>query len=190
VVERLVAILSRTKDKDTFAVTVAALGLLGTDARVALPDIIENAERLGVLKGALGEGGDKSAHGQAVLQALVAIAAGPQGPVGYLSTVSTVPGPPAAPACVPCCPQSRPMDAPATVHPPTAYEGPVQPSAPPPVPHVPYAPPSVQESPQVGTPAPRAPYTGEEKPGDSKKKGPRKTGPEGKGNSDRNSGSR
>jgi hypothetical protein len=76
VVDRLVAILARTKSKDTFAVTVAALGQLGPDARVALPDIIENAERLGVLEGICAPGGCKSAHGEGVLQALAAIAAG------------------------------------------------------------------------------------------------------------------
>jgi hypothetical protein len=76
VVNGLTAILARTKSKDTFTLTVLALGHLGADARSALPDIIENAERLGVLEGAFAQGGSKSVHGEVVLEAVEAIATG------------------------------------------------------------------------------------------------------------------
>jgi hypothetical protein len=76
VVDGLAAILARTKSKDTFTVTVMALGHLGAGARSALPDIIENAERLGVLEGAFAQGGSKSVHGEVVLEAVEAIATG------------------------------------------------------------------------------------------------------------------
>jgi hypothetical protein len=76
VVDALTAILAQTKSKDVFAATVLALGQFGAEARGALPDILKNAERLGVLEGAFAQGGSKSAHGEVVLEAVAAIASG------------------------------------------------------------------------------------------------------------------
>lgn len=50
-VQELVSILNETKSPDTFAVTASCLGMMGHDARPAVPAIIRNAERLGLLKG-------------------------------------------------------------------------------------------------------------------------------------------
>jgi hypothetical protein len=50
-VQELVAILNETKSPDTFIVTTSALGMMGHDARPAVPSIIRNADRLGLLKG-------------------------------------------------------------------------------------------------------------------------------------------
>jgi hypothetical protein len=50
VVGELVTILNETKSPDTFVVTVSCLGMMGHDARMAVPSIIRNAERLGLLK--------------------------------------------------------------------------------------------------------------------------------------------
>jgi hypothetical protein len=51
-VHELVTILNETKSADTFVVTASCLGMMGHDARPAVPSIIRNAERLGLLKGA------------------------------------------------------------------------------------------------------------------------------------------
>jgi hypothetical protein len=170
-VDRLVAILARTKSKDTFVVTVAALGALGTDARDALPDIIENAERLGVLDGVSAPGSSTSAPGQGVLQAVAAIGGGFQG--GFISTVSTVRGVPPAPVCVPSCPPCPSLGVPPTVTPPPCPTPPVTPptvtlprSVGGPVP--PYAEPTGPESQQLGTPAPGGQYKVELKVADPK----------------------
>ncbi len=46
----LIAILNETKSVDTFSVTLAALAEMGPRAEPAIPAIIRNAERLGLLK--------------------------------------------------------------------------------------------------------------------------------------------
>jgi hypothetical protein len=107
VVDALAALLARTKSKDTFTTAVMALGQLGAEARVALPAIIENAERLGVLKGAFGQGGSKSGCTAVVLEAVAAIAGGkaPQ-PGQACCQAGAAPGPvcEAVPAPCPGCP--------------------------------------------------------------------------------------
>jgi hypothetical protein len=51
VVQELIVLLNETKSPDTFIVTASALGMMGHDARPAVPSIIRNADRLGLLKG-------------------------------------------------------------------------------------------------------------------------------------------
>jgi hypothetical protein len=80
IVSDLVAVLGQTRSKDVFAATVLALGQMGAAARPALPAILKNAERLGVLEGAFAPGGSKSDQGDVVLDAVQAIALGQVGP--------------------------------------------------------------------------------------------------------------
>jgi hypothetical protein len=49
-VGELITILNETKSVDTFAVTCGLLEKMGTEARPAIPAMIRNAERLGLLK--------------------------------------------------------------------------------------------------------------------------------------------
>jgi hypothetical protein len=49
-VQELVTILSETKSVETYFVTVSALGMMGRDARPAVPAIIRHAERLEIFK--------------------------------------------------------------------------------------------------------------------------------------------
>jgi hypothetical protein len=77
VVDDLVAVLAETKSKDVYTAAVVALAHLGTDARAALPDILKNAERLGVLEGAFDADECKSVQCEVILDAVAAIAHGP-----------------------------------------------------------------------------------------------------------------
>jgi hypothetical protein len=77
VVDDLVAVLAETKSKDVYTAVVVALAHLGTDARPALPEILKNAERLGVLEGAFASGGCKSVQCEVILDSVAAIAHGP-----------------------------------------------------------------------------------------------------------------
>jgi hypothetical protein len=52
-VGELVLILNETKSVDTFALTCSLLGKMGAEARPAVPAMIRNAERLGLLRKAL-----------------------------------------------------------------------------------------------------------------------------------------
>jgi hypothetical protein len=80
VVDDLVAVLAETKSKDVYTATVVALAHLGADARPALPDVLKNAERLGVLEGAFASGGCKCLQCEVILDAVAAIAHGPDNP--------------------------------------------------------------------------------------------------------------
>jgi hypothetical protein len=80
VVDDLVAVLAETKSKDVYTATVVALAHLGADARPALPDVLKNAERLGVLEGAFASGGCKCLQCEVILDAVAAIAHGPDDP--------------------------------------------------------------------------------------------------------------
>jgi hypothetical protein len=74
VVTDLVAVLAETKSEDVYTATVLTLGHMGTEAAPALPVILKNAERLGILDGAFTR--NKSERAEIVLQALAAIAQG------------------------------------------------------------------------------------------------------------------
>ncbi len=76
VVDDLVAVLAETRSKDVYTATVVALAHLGADARPALPDVLKNAERLGVLEGAFSDG-CKCVQYEVILDAVAAIAHGP-----------------------------------------------------------------------------------------------------------------
>jgi hypothetical protein len=51
VLQELTAILNETDSADTFLVTTMVLEKMGPDARAAVPALVRNAERLGLLKG-------------------------------------------------------------------------------------------------------------------------------------------
>jgi hypothetical protein len=74
--------MGQTKSKDVYAAAVLALGQMGAEARPALPAILKNAERLGVLEGAFCPTGSKTDQGDIVLEAVGAIARGQAAPVG------------------------------------------------------------------------------------------------------------
>jgi hypothetical protein len=88
-VDDLVALLNETKSRETFAVTLAVLQNLGTDARSAVPAIMRNADRLGLFEGALtGDSKGKEAAAD-VLDTIAAILG---------KKITNVPQPP---CCVP-----------------------------------------------------------------------------------------
>jgi hypothetical protein len=82
VVAELVAVMGQTKSKDVYTAAVLALGQMGTEARPALPAILKNAERLGVLEGAFCPMGSKTDQGDVVLEAIAAIGRGQAAPAG------------------------------------------------------------------------------------------------------------
>lgn len=93
-VHELVEILKKTKSTDTFLVTVKALADMGPRARAAVPAIILNAERLGLIKDILKQVDDdeeEEAPGDFIVEAIEHIvasrhdrqAAHPVAPMGY-----------------------------------------------------------------------------------------------------------
>jgi hypothetical protein len=66
-VRDLVGILKKTKSPDAFLVTVKALGDIGPRAKPAVPAIILNAERLGLIKDILQQADDEEQLGSGVL---------------------------------------------------------------------------------------------------------------------------
>jgi hypothetical protein len=58
-VAELIAVLDETKSVDTFGMTVGVLEKMGPKAKAAIPSILRNAERLGILKNHSEEGGRK-----------------------------------------------------------------------------------------------------------------------------------
>jgi hypothetical protein len=103
-IRELTAILQKTKSKDTFLVTVKALADMGPRSRAAVPAIILNAERLGLLKDILQQADDEEQDGpgEFVVEAIEQIVASrhrqgvhPVAPMAY------PPGPvPPPPPCV------------------------------------------------------------------------------------------
>jgi hypothetical protein len=71
-VQELIAILNETKSPDTFIVTASALGMMGHDARPAVPSIIRNADRLGLLKGISELAGEESEEAKPTRQQRIA----------------------------------------------------------------------------------------------------------------------
>jgi hypothetical protein len=125
-VRDLTAILKNTKSADTFLVTVRALGDMGSRAKPAVPAIILNAERLGLLENILEQADDEEQLGPGIMitEAIADIVTPRRDrqPPSY-----AVPPPP---CCPPCCP------APSLLLPPggcpsTCPLPPCQPSAPP-----------------------------------------------------------
>jgi hypothetical protein len=91
VIDEMIAILKETKSEDTFVVTAMALCGMGPEAKRALPQLIRNAERLGLLDGLLGSKtskGDRETS-QHVSEVIMMLAAGQ--PIGYLSTTRSMP---------------------------------------------------------------------------------------------------
>jgi hypothetical protein len=66
-VHELIAILKKTKSQDTFLVTVRALEDIGPRSRAAVPAIILNAERLGLLKDILQQAEDEEKDGPGII---------------------------------------------------------------------------------------------------------------------------
>jgi hypothetical protein len=91
IIDEMIAILNETKSEKTFVVTALALGSMGSDAKRALPQLIRNAERLGLLDDLFGSEASKGDRevSQHVAEAIVMLAAGQ--PMGYLSTTQSVP---------------------------------------------------------------------------------------------------
>ena len=77
-VEGLVAILNETNSPDTMVVTIQALADVGCRARAAVPAIIRNAERVGLLKDILLQGKDDDGPGLVVVDAIEEILRGRQ----------------------------------------------------------------------------------------------------------------
>jgi hypothetical protein len=78
-VRDLTAILKKTKSTDTFLVTVKALADMGPRAKPAVPAIILNAERLGLLQDILQQVDDDSdddCPGDFIVEAIAQIVAG------------------------------------------------------------------------------------------------------------------
>jgi hypothetical protein len=75
--DNLLLVVADTQSKDVYTAAVVALAHLGTDARMALPQILKHAERLGVLEGAFAPGGCKSLQCEVILDAVATIAHGP-----------------------------------------------------------------------------------------------------------------
>jgi hypothetical protein len=98
-VRDLTAILKNTKSPDTFLVTVRALGDMGSRAKPAVPAIILNAERLGLLENILEQADDEEQLGPGIMitEAIADIVTPRRDrqPSGY-----AVP----PPCCPPCCP--------------------------------------------------------------------------------------
>ena len=84
VVQELTAILNETDSAETFVVTAMALEKMGAAARPAVPAIVRNAERLGVLKGLFqGDGhGKKAERAEVVMKAIETILQKPGGASG------------------------------------------------------------------------------------------------------------
>jgi hypothetical protein len=105
-VHELVAILKTTKSSDTFLVTVKALEDIGPRARAAVPTMILNAERMGLLKDITQQADDEETDGPGIIvsEAIAHIvaprrereAARTGAPVNY-------PPPPVLPAPQPSC---------------------------------------------------------------------------------------
>jgi hypothetical protein len=66
-VAELTVILHETSSPDTFLVTVKALADIGARSKVAVPSIIRNAERLGLLKNILQQADDDEKLGPGVM---------------------------------------------------------------------------------------------------------------------------
>lgn len=110
VVKDLIGILKETKSPETFATTTHALGMMGADAKAAVPEIIRNAERLDLLK--RGSHAAKEPYTAMVTASLGMIlsknaAPTPYTPVTrYVPVTSYVPAPVSPPPPMPVAPSS------------------------------------------------------------------------------------
>jgi len=66
-VQELIAILKKTKSTDTFLVTVHALEAIGPRSKAAVPAIILNAQRLGLLKDIMQQAEDEEKDGPGII---------------------------------------------------------------------------------------------------------------------------
>jgi len=131
IIDEMIEILKETKLEKTFVVTALALGSMGSEAKRALPQLIRNAERLGLLDDPFGSAASKGDRevSQHIAEAIVMLAAGQ--PMGYLSVKETIPdangsyGSP--PVGGPYQPGVVPQD-----DPPSTYTTPAEPSFAPP----------------------------------------------------------
>jgi hypothetical protein len=119
-VRELVGILKKTKSTDTFLVTVKALADMGPPSRAAVPEIIVNAERLGLLKDILKQVDDEQEDdnpGDFIVEAIEHIVAPrherqmphPVAPMGY-PPPGVIPPPPSvvSPLMCPIAPALTP----------------------------------------------------------------------------------